>query len=87
MKLIRSIICLLVCAFMCSGYAASTAIAFTYQQPDGTLTFEKITHPDKPVAEADGIVDYVGNGVVSAEDLGQGARGQSYSWCAAGRGD
>ncbi|MDD7688457.1 MAG: dockerin type I repeat-containing protein [Clostridiales bacterium] len=87
MKLIRSIICLLLCAFMCSGYAASTAIAFTYQQPDGTLTFEKITHPDKPVAEADGIVDYVGNGVVSAEDLGQGARGQSYSWCAAGRGD
>ena len=87
MKLIRSIICLLLCAFMCSGYAASTAIAFTYQQPDGTLTFEKITHPDKPVAEADGIVDYVGNGVVSAEDLGQGALGQSYSWCAAGRGD
>lgn len=50
------------------------------------LRFEKITHPDNGSGQNDGIVDYVGNGVISASDAGQGARGQSYSWCAAGHG-
>ena len=49
--------------------------------------FEKISHPDKPQSTPDGIVDYVGNGVVSAKDNGQGDRGQNYSWSAIGYGD
>lgn len=81
------LVCVLLSIVMCCACFASSVMAITFEQPDGTLSFDKITHPENGAGENDGIVDYVGGGVVSAEDLGQGARGQSYSWCAAGRGE
>lgn len=54
----------------------------------GDYTFDKISHPDKPVSTADGIVDYVGNGQVAVDDESNaGDRGQSYSWSAVSYGD
>ncbi len=55
-------------------------------------TFGKISHANKGLKEADGLVDYTGNGTVavtgSTEDAdGQGDRGQSYAWSAATYGD
>jgi len=49
----------------------------------GDYTFDKLSHPDNPTSSPDGIVDYVGNGAVTEKDMGQGDRGQSYSWAAA----
>ena len=55
--------------------------------------FEKISHPTKPTKQADGIVDYIGNGAVgvvtdeSDPYYNAGDRGQSYSWSAQGYGD
>ncbi len=61
---------------------------------DGAKTFKsgeyevtKISHPEKGSGEVDGVVDYVGNGVVSASDNGQGDRGQNYAWSAVAYGD
>ena len=54
-------------------FAESEQFPVTYT--NGDYTFEKISHANKPVSTADGIVDYVGNGVVSANDQGQGDRG------------
>ncbi len=59
----------------------------TYSSKSGKYTATKISHPDKKLCEVDGIVDYVGGGVTAATDLGQGARGQNYSWAAIGVGD
>ena len=47
----------------------------------------KISHSQSPIKTVDGIVDYIGDGVVSAADQGQGDRGQSYSWAAIAHGD
>ncbi len=56
------------------------------------MTFTKISHPTKSTGTADGIVDYLGNGVVglpgTTEDAdNQGDRGQNYSWSALAYGD
>lgn len=63
--------------------------SITYSQ--GSYSFGKLSHPDKPVATPDGIVDYLGDGKVAVpgEDgaTGQGDRGQSYSWASASYGD
>ena len=63
--------------------------SITYSQ--GSYSFGKLSHPDKPVATPDGIVDYLGGGKVAVpgEDgaTGQGDRGQSYSWASASYGD
>lgn len=83
--LFRAFVSLLLCLTLCANCFTGVS-ALSYAQPDGTLRFEKITHPDNGSGQNDGIVDYVGNGVISAADAGQGARGQSYSWCAAGHG-
>lgn len=49
---------------------------------------EKITHPEKDVMTADGIVDYTGNGTMGVNLVdGQGDRGQNYSWGSIGYGD
>lgn len=52
--------------------------------------FEKLSHPDQGTQTPDGIVDYVGNGVVAVpgeyENV-EGDRGQSYSWSALAYGD
>ena len=77
-----------ICMCLTSGigiFAENEQTPVTYT--NGDYTFEKISHPNKPVSTADGIVDYVGNGVVSANDQGQGDRGQSYSWAAVSYGD
>lgn len=59
----------------------------TYDSGSGYIA-EKITHPDKDVMAADGIVDYIGNGVDAANlENGQGDRGQNYSWGSIGYGD
>ncbi len=63
--------------------------SITYSQ--GSYSFGKLSHPDKPVATPDGIVDYLGGGKVAVpgEDgaTGQGDQGQSYSWASASYGD
>ena len=60
----------------------------TYTSESGDYVFDKLSHPDQPVSSPDGIVDYLGNGVVGVgEENGAGDRGQSYSWAAASYGD
>ena len=69
-----------------------TAPVSYYGQIPG-YKFEKISHPTKPTKQADGIVDYIGNGAVSVVTdesdpyYNAGDRGQSYSWSAQGYGD
>lgn len=51
---------------------------YTYNsQNDNGMTFEKVSHADQGLSQADGVVDYTGNG----------DRGQSYSYAAASSGD
>lgn len=57
---------------------------FTYTAQDGTV-FEKVSHPDTGLEQADGIVDYLGNGQIGehvngTSTVGEGDRGQSYSY-------
>lgn len=59
----------------------------TFTGKSGKYTATKISHPEKGLGETDGIIDYVGNGVVAAYDEGQGDRGQSYAWAAIAYGD
>ena len=64
---------------------------FSYIAQDGTV-FEKVSHPDTGLEQADGIVDYLGNGqigehVSGTSTVGEGDRGQSYSYAAASYGD
>lgn len=64
---------------------------FTYSK--NGYTFEKLSHPEKDVKTADGIVDYLGDsavGVVTDPDsdaYNAGDRGQNYAWSAIGYGD
>ncbi|WP_033517799.1 InlB B-repeat-containing protein [Bifidobacterium cuniculi] len=79
------------------GSAAMTAVADdgggldgrivdVYEASNG-MSFEKVSHPESGLRTADGVVDYVGGGAVSASDAGQGDRGQSYSYAAESYGD
>ena len=77
MKKWKPVLCaLLIAAIGCSvtlGVAAAPqAEVFNEQRT-------KISHSQSPIKTVDGIVDYIGDGVVSAADQGQGDRGQSYS--------
>lgn len=70
------------------GFAAkplAAKAAVTYKS--GAYELKKISHPEKGSGETDGIVDYTGNGAVSASDSGQGDRGQNYAWAAVAYGD
>ncbi len=64
---------------------------FTYSK--NGYSFEKLSHPEKDVKTADGIVDYLGDGAVDVvtdpedEDYNAGDRGQNYAWAAVGYGD
>ena len=64
---------------------------FTYSK--NGYTFEKLSHPEKDVKTADGVVDYLGDGAVDvvtdpeAEGYNAGDRGQNYAWAAVGYGD
>ena len=65
----------------------------TFYYNKGGYSFEKLTHPEKDVKTADGIVDYIGQGAVdiitdaTSESYNAGDRGQNYSWAAIGYGD
>lgn len=52
-----------------------------------SMRFEKVSHPQAGLRAADGVVDYIGNGMITEADKGQGDRGQSYSYAAASHGD
>ena len=64
---------------------------FTYSK--NGYSFEKLSHPEKDVKTADGVVDYLGDGNVDvvtdpeAEGYNAGDRGQNYAWAAVGYGD
>lgn len=86
----KKLLCVLLSVLMLSGLVISSAAfngAVTYSSQSGKYTATKISHPDKGLCEIDGIVDYVGGGITAASDMGQGARGQNYSWSAIGVGD
>ena len=65
----------------------------TFYYNKNGYTFEKLSHPEKDVKVADGIVDYLGDGAVDvvtdpeAEGYNAGDRGQNYAWDAVGYGD
>ncbi len=65
----------------------------TFYYNKNGYTFEKLSHPEKDVKTADGIVDYLGDGAVDVvtdpedEDYNAGDRGQNYAWAAVGYGD
>lgn len=65
----------------------------TFYYNKNGYTFEKLSHPEKDVKTADGVVDYLGDGAVDvvtdpeAEGYNAGDRGQNYAWAAVGYGD
>lgn len=65
----------------------------TFYYNKNGYTFEKLSHPEKDVKVADGIVDYLGDGAVDvvtdpeAEGYNAGDRGQNYAWAAVGYDD
>lgn len=66
---------------------------YTYNsQNDNGMTFEKVSHADQGLSQADGVVDYTGDGTIAPytaglSTSGNGDRGQSYSYAAASSGD
>lgn len=100
----KAIACLgaiVACATALSGIPA-TAMAddsagltpqYTYNsQNDNGMTFEKVSHADQGLSQADGVVDYTGDGTIAPytaglSTTGNGDRGQSYSYAAASSGD
>lgn len=100
----KAIACLgaiIACATALAGIPA-TAMAddsagltpqYTYNsQNDNGMTFEKVSHADQGLSQADGVVDYTGDGTIAPytaglSTTGNGDRGQSYSYAAASSGD
>ncbi len=73
---------------------ASTAFAVSddsngsvYYSQDNSYVANKITHYEQGTKTNDGIVDYVGNGVVTDDIKGAGCRTETYAWSALGYGD
>lgn len=66
---------------------------YTYNsQNDNGMTFEKVSHADQGLSQADSVVDYTGDGTIAPytaglSTTGNGDRGQSYSYAAASSGD
>jgi hypothetical protein len=66
---------------------------YTYNsQNDNGMTFEKVSHADQGLSQADGVIDYTGDGTIAPytaglSTTGNGDRGQSYSYAAASSGD
>lgn len=66
---------------------------YTYNsQNDNGMTFEKVSHANQGLSQADGVVDYTGDGTIAPytaglSTTGNGDRGQSYSYAAASSGD
>lgn len=73
--------------------SAGLAPQYTYNsQNDNGMTFEKVSHADQGLSQADGVVDYTGDGTIAPytaglSTTGNGDRGQSYSYAAASSGD
>lgn len=88
-KNIKKVLSLALAAILCSlaVIPVSAKAGVSYVSDSGSYKADKISHPSKGYGETDGIVDYVGNGVVSAYDEGQGDRGQNYAWAAVAYGD
>ncbi len=88
MKKFKRILSIVLAVSVLLGLATGT---FAYEGKvkynSGSYEITKISHPDKGLGEVDGIVDYVGEGAVSAKDNGQGDRGQNYAWSAIDYGD
>ncbi|NLY09294.1 MAG: S-layer homology domain-containing protein [Tissierellia bacterium] len=84
-----------------TSIAESSNFPITYETSSGSFKFEKISHPyvspNAPLQDLrnhDGVVDYVGNGIIGVGENGfvgtdskSGDRGQSYSWSAIAHGD
>ena len=102
----KRLLSILLCLVMVVGLLPASALAkeaepanlfpYQYQGKNGDMA-EKVSHPlvapnskYEGSRRNDGLVDYAGNGVLSA-DIGSaddsGCRGQSYSWSAIGYGD
>ena len=67
-------------------------LAPVYTYENGDYLFEKVSHVNTPLEQADGIVDYLGGGTVApyvdgVSELGNGDRGQSYSYASCSYGD
>lgn len=87
---------LLPTAALAADGESTTAYSYQYATENGG-TAVKVSHPSvSPNANGtdvrfnDGVVDYVGNGVITGDigsDSDSGARGESYSWSALGYGD
>lgn len=80
---ILSLILVVAMVFGLSAGAYNGKVVFK----SGSYEATKISHPDKGLSETDGIVDYIGEGAVSASDKGQGDRGQNYAWASVPYGD
>lgn len=96
MKLVLKRILLLAMALclLAASAAAEEADTLTarYAYRGGEFLFEKVSHPETAVENADGIVDYIGANSVApyvpgVSEQGRGDRGQSYSYCSASYGD
>lgn len=100
-KAIACLDAIVACATALAGIPA-TAMAddsagltpqYTYNsQNDNGMTFEKVSHADQGLSQADGVVDYTGDGTIAPytaglSTTGNGDRGQSYSYAAASSGD
>lgn len=77
----------LAAAMLFCVFAGPTAFAAQQTYKSGEYELSKISHAEKGSGETDGIVDYTGNGTVSASDNGQGDRGQNYAWASVPYGD
>ncbi len=84
-KILRILSLMLVAAMVFGLSAGAYSGKVTYKSGQHSAT--KISHPEKGLSEVDGIVDYIGNGAVSASDKGQGDRGQNYAWASVPYGD
>ena len=73
--------------------SANLTPQYTYNsQNSNGMTFEKVSHADQGLSQADGVVDYTGDGTIAPytaglSTTGNGDRGQSYSYAAASSGD
>ncbi|MEE1219927.1 MAG: hypothetical protein U0L20_08400, partial [Ruminococcus sp.] len=79
-------------ALACALVMASTASAITasaeqtatepvtYYSDQSNYMATKLSHPQNGPGVPDGLVDYVGNGVVTDQLNGVGDRAQNYSW-------
>ena len=77
-KKITSVISAMLVVAMIFGFSVgSFAASGTVTYKSGEYELSKLSHPAKGSGEIDGIVDYTGNGTVSASDNGQGDRGQN----------